>query len=192
MLVMKAWLETRWRLTAVFAYLLICLAVNYQSHNSPAANPRGMLIALGAILVYGSLTLAGSGVKSQSPAGFPEGLAGSTQFTLSLPVSRRWLFTVRTAIGMLETVALTLFVGCLILTTVLFLAAPYCAAVFFVTLLDEPLSMVFAGWTITLLLWLLHRTAPAVDMRCPHRKSQRLEDGKKHAKRCLACANWRK
>jgi uncharacterized membrane protein YgdD (TMEM256/DUF423 family) len=85
MLLMKAWLETRWRLAAACAYLLICLAINYRSHNSPAANPRGVLVALGTILACGSVTLAGSGVKSQAPIGFPEGLAGSRQFTVSLP-----------------------------------------------------------------------------------------------------------
>jgi hypothetical protein len=183
MLVMKAWLETRWRLLAAFTYLMACLAFNYQSHNAPAVN-RGLLIALGTILACGSVTLAGSGVKSQAPVGFPEGLAGSTQFTISLPVSRRKLLAVRAGFGMLETIALTLLVGCLawvlypslrasatqsdflrlLFTTILFLSVPYCAAVFFETFVPEPLSLVFAGWTITLLLWLAHHIAPAVDI----------------------------
>jgi hypothetical protein len=184
MLLMKGWLETRWRLAAAFTYLSICLAINCQSRNSPAANPGRVLVPLGIILAFGSLTFAGSGVKSQAPAGFPEGLAGSTQFTISLPVSRQRLLAVRAAIGMLEAVALAIFIGCLawglfpsvrasvtqadfvrlVLTVILFLTAPYCTAVFFVTILDEPLSMVVAGWTNMLLLWLLHRTAPAVDI----------------------------
>jgi hypothetical protein len=184
MLVMKGWLETRWRLLALFVYLLIFMAINYQSHNAPAANARSMLIGLGTLLTCGTLTLAGSGVKSQSPAGFPEGLVGSTQFTIALPVSRLRLLAVRTAIGLLETSALTMITGCLawalfpslrasatpadfarlILTALLFQAVPYGAAVLFVTFLEEPLSMVLAGWTITFLLWVAHRIGPAVDV----------------------------
>jgi hypothetical protein len=44
------------------------------------------------------------------------------------------------------------------------LTGPYCAAVFFGTFVDEPLSMMYAAWTITLLLWLAHRIAPVVDI----------------------------
>ncbi len=182
MLLMKAWLETRWRLLAAFVYLMICLAINY--HSSPAANTRGMLLALGTILALGSCTLAGSGVKSQAPVGFPEGLAGSTQFTISLPVSRRRLLAVRASFGMLETIAVTVITACLawglfpslrasvtpgdfaklVLTAILFTTGPYFASVFFGTFLDEPLSLVYAGWTITFLLWLCHRITPAIDI----------------------------
>src|ERR1700728_5060241 len=98
MLLMKAWLETRWRLLAAFTYLLICLAMNYQHHSAPGANSRGMLFSLGTILVLVSITLAGSGLKSQAPIGFPEGLVGSTQFTISLPVNRQRLLITRTAV----------------------------------------------------------------------------------------------
>jgi hypothetical protein len=80
MLLMKAWLETRWRLLAGFGYSLFFLAVN---HRNPTV--RGMVIGLGTLLTIGAMMLAGTGVKSQSPAGFPEGLAGSTQFTIALP-----------------------------------------------------------------------------------------------------------
>lgn len=184
MLVMKAWLETRWRLLALFVYLLIFMAMNYQSHNAPAANPRSMLIGLGTLLAMGTLTIAGCGVKSQSPIGFPEGLVGSTQFTIALPVSRLRLLAVRTAIGMLEMSVLTVFIGCvtwglfnslrasatpadfarLVLTALLFQTVPYGAAVLFVTFLEEPLSMVLAGWTIMFLLWVAHHIGPAVDV----------------------------
>ena len=182
MLLMKAWLETRWRLLAAFVYLFICLAINYQSRNSSSAN--GMLFALGTVLACGSLGLAGSGVKSQAPVGFPEGLAGSTQFTISLPVSRRKLLAVRTSVGMLEILVVTVITACLawglfpslrasatlgdftklVLAAILFISGPYFAAVFFATFLDEPLSLVYGGWTITFLLWVCHRTAPAVDI----------------------------
>ena len=184
MLLMKGWLETRWRLLAVCVYLLICLAINYPNRNVPTAKPPGVLSSLGLILVFFVLPLGGSGVKSQAPIGFPEGLAGSTQFTISLPVSRMRLLRVRAAIGLLEATAVTAIIGCmawslfpsvrgsmsladfvrLALTTLLFLTGPYCAQVFFTTFVDEPLSLVCAGWTYMLLLWLLHHAPPAVDV----------------------------
>jgi hypothetical protein len=182
MLVMKAWLETRWRLVAGFAFSLIWLAVNYRKVTPATAH--SMLIMLGVFLAFGTMSLAGSGVKSQSSIGFPEGLAGSTQFTISLPVSRLRLLAVRTAIGLLETLGLAAATGCLawslfpsvraiatpadfaklFLTAILFMTAAYGAHVLFTTFLDEPVSSVCAGWTLILLLWLLHRIGPAVDI----------------------------
>jgi hypothetical protein len=136
------------------------------------------------ILTFGALTLAVGGVKTQSPIGFPEGLAESTQFTLALPVSRLRLMAVRAAVGLMETSAVTVFAGCMVwslfpalrastapadfvrgvLTTLLWLTGPYCAALLFETFLPEPFSMVAGGWAFLLLLWLLHRIAPAVDI----------------------------
>jgi hypothetical protein len=184
MLVMKAWLETRWRLAFFMAICVLCLAVNYPNRNSRPAHPQGILLFLGTTLAFATLALAGSGVKSQAPIGFPEGLTGSTQFTISLPVSRLRLLAVRTGIGILETVAATLVLGSLawglfpsvraistpsdfarlLFVGVLFLAVPYCAAVFFSAFLDEPLSLVLAGWSVVLLLWLLHFIAPATNI----------------------------
>jgi hypothetical protein len=128
--------------------------------------------------------LAGSGVKSQSNIGFPEGLAGSTQFTISLPVSRMRLLGVRAAFGMLETAGAAVAIYCLtwglfpvirsnvsladfarlLVANILCLTVPYFAAVFFGTFVDEPLNMNFAGWAIVLLLWLAHHVAPSVDI----------------------------
>src|ERR1700722_19213501 len=99
MLVMKAWMETRWRLCAVLFYSMIALAFNYNSQRSATANPHELLMLLGLILATFVMPLAGSGVQSQAPIGFPEGLAGSTQFTISLPVSRLRLLAVRAMIG---------------------------------------------------------------------------------------------
>jgi hypothetical protein len=184
MLAMKAWLETRWRLSALIFYLLVALAINYKSNLSPTANPRGMMTMLWFILVSFVMPLAGSGVKSQAPVGFPEGLAGSTQFTISLPVSRLRLLAVRAVIGMLEASAVLAIIACLtwglipsvrgsiapadflriVLATLLFLTGPYCVHAFFTAFVDEPLSLMFAGWSLMLLLWLLHHAAPAVDI----------------------------
>ncbi|MGA7236704.1 MAG: hypothetical protein WBY44_13545 [Bryobacteraceae bacterium] len=81
---MKNWLETRWRLTAMLVYLILFLAVNCQR---PGVKAQSLLIVPFMILTFGTLTLAGGGVKTQSAIGFPQGLAESTQFTLALPVS---------------------------------------------------------------------------------------------------------
>ena len=185
MLVMKAWLETRWRVAGCFAYSFLVLALNYQNRHDPQpARVTGMLFPLLMVLTCAALTLAGSGVRSQAPAGFPDGLAESTEFTIALPVSRLRLLGVRAAVGLGETFAATVIVAALawilfpsvraiaapadfarlVSFTLLWLTAPYCAALFFVTLLAEPLSFMCAGWALTLLVWLLHRAPPAVDL----------------------------
>jgi hypothetical protein len=180
---MKNWLETRWRLTAMFAYLALFLAIS-RYNQQPGTKVANILVTPFMILTFGALTLAGSGVKTQSAIGFPAGLAESTQFTLALPVSRMRLMTVRLAVGLLETSGVTIFAACMawtffpalrasttpadfsraVLTTLVWLTGPYCAALLFETLLAEPFSMVIAGWAFGLLLWLLHRIAPAVDI----------------------------
>jgi hypothetical protein len=176
---MKAWLETRWRLLAGFGFAASFMALN---HRSPSL--RGMVIGLGTLVTIVSMMLAGTGVKSQAPVGFPEGLTGSTQFTISLPVSRLRLLAVRAIVGLLEAMAIELVVACalwtifpsirstilpgdfakLILVAIVFMLPAYCAVIFFTTFTDEPLSGVYAGWTLTLSLWLLHRAGPAVDV----------------------------
>jgi hypothetical protein len=183
MLLMKNWLETRWRLTAMFVYLILFLAIQYHGQQ-PGTKVSNILVTPWMILTFGALTLAGGGVKTQSPIGFPEGLAESTQFTIALPVSRLRLMAVRAAVGLMETSAVTVIASCMtwnlfpalrasttpsdfaraVLTTLLWLTGPYCAAVLFETVLAEPFSMVLAGWAFTLLLWLLHHIAPAVDI----------------------------
>jgi hypothetical protein len=184
MLIMKAWLETRWRLVAGFTWLLICLAMSYPRHNSPGMNTHGMLLSLGTVLAFVSISLAGSGVKSQAPIGFPEGLVGSTQFTIALPVKRQRLLLIRTMVGVAEMLILTAFCAVtawslfpsvraiaapadfarLLVCAAMFQAMLYCGSLLFAAFLDEPLSLVYAGWTITFLVWLAHRISPAIDM----------------------------
>jgi hypothetical protein len=176
---MKAWMETRWRLLGVAMYLLIALAI---SSLSPAST--NVLTTLWFMLTFLAISLGGSGVRSQAPLGFSEGLAGSTQFTLSLPVSRLRLLLVRAVAGMVETAAATVAVACLtwalipnlrqtaapgdfarlVITSILYLSAPYCAHVFFTTWVEEPYSMAYATFTLILLLLVGHRLAPATDI----------------------------
>jgi len=178
-LLMKAWMETRWRLLGMAMYLLIALALS--SLNPASTN---VLTTLWFMLTFLAISLGGSGVRSQAPLGFSEGLAGSTQFTLSLPVSRLRLLLVRAVAGMVETAAATAAVACLtwalipnlrqtavpgdfarlVITTILYLSAPYCAHVFFTTWVEEPYSMAYATFTLILLLLVGHRLTPATDI----------------------------
>jgi hypothetical protein len=178
-LLMKAWMETRWRLSALAVYLLIALTLNHRH-----ATGTSVLTTAWFMLTFLAISLGGSGVNSQAPLGFSEGVAGSTQFTISLPVSRLRLFAVRTAVGLAETSAVTAVTGFFVwalfpafhnfttpsdftrlaLTTILFLIAPYCAHAFFSTWSDEPFSMAYAGFTVILLLLICHRLTPGLDI----------------------------
>jgi hypothetical protein len=161
------------------------IAFNYHArYNLPTA--RLMLWLMWLVLSGYVSLLAGSGVKSQGPThiSFPEGLAGSTQYTISLPVSRAVLIVVRAGIGLIEGFAATLIIafalwqlfpsiaasmtladyGRLVLSTLVWLPLPFCASLLAQAFLVEPLSLILAGYGLTLLLWLLHKISPAVDV----------------------------
>ena len=98
---MKAWLEIRWRLAFSLALALSPLGGMYfKGVSSPesAGKAMALLALLWAVI---AVPLAGSGIKTQSPLQETKGLHGSTQFTLSLPVSRFRLPSVRAAMGLL-------------------------------------------------------------------------------------------
>jgi hypothetical protein len=178
-LLMKAWMETRWRLLGACAYPALFLFLDRQ-------NPtvHGMVTGMGTVLTICAMMFAGTGVRSQAPALFREGVAGSTQFTISLPVSRRRLLTIRAAAGLMEAAILKLITALatwalvpvirsavapadfarLVLIVLLFMSVPYSAVVFFNTLVDDPISGIYAGYSTTLVLWLLHQAGPAVDI----------------------------
>jgi hypothetical protein len=184
-LAMKGWLETRWRLIGLIGGPAILLAIKYGARHDPhTANLVLLLMWIG--LSSAMPLMAGSGVKSQAPThiSFPEGLAGSTQFTISLPVSRRLLVLVRAAIGLFEACLATVIAAVavwklfpsvstsiapadfvrLVLSTLLWLPVPYCAASLSQAFLVEPLNFFPAGYGLTLVLWLLHKISPAVDL----------------------------
>ncbi len=179
MLLMKAWMETRWRILGLAVYLLIALALNYR-------DPAGTAVLTTAwfMLTFLAILLGGSGVNSQAPMGLSEGIAGSTQFTISLAVTRLRLLAIRATVGLVETAAVTALTAVLIwalfpatrqattpvdfarlvLTTILFLTVPCCAHVFFSTCSEEPFSLAYAGGSLILLLVLCHHLNPGVDM----------------------------
>jgi hypothetical protein len=184
-LAMKGWLETRWRLIPLILWPASVIAINYQGrYSSPAA--RNVFFWMLAVLSSLTVMLAGSGVKSQAPThiSFPEGLAGSTQFTISLPVSRAWVILLRAGMGLFELYAVTLITAFTVwnlfpsistavtladfarhvVTLILWLPVPYCAAVLSQAFVVEPLSFLPAGYGLVLLLWLLHEISPTVDV----------------------------
>ncbi len=179
MLLMKGWMETRWRILGLAVCLLIALRLNYRN----AAGAR-VLTTAWFMLTFLAVLLGGSGVNSQAPLGLSEGIAGSTQFTISLPVPRLRLLAIRAAVGLVETAAVTALTAFLIwglfpaareattpadfarlvLTTILFLTAPCCAHVFFSTWSEEPFSLAYASGSLILLLLLCHHLSPGVDI----------------------------
>ena len=179
MLLTKAWMETRWRILGLAVCLLIALALNYR-------DPAGTAVLTTAwfMLTFLAISLGGSGVNSQAPMGLSEGIAGSTQFTISLPVTRLRLLAIRASVGLMETAAVTALTAVLIwtlfpttrqtttpadfarlvLTTILFLTAPCCAHVFFSTWSEEPFSLAYAGGSLILVLLLCHHLTPGMDI----------------------------
>jgi hypothetical protein len=59
--------------------------------------------------IVAAINLAGAGIRTQSPFRARAGLHGSTQYTLSLPVSRSRLLAVRAIVGFVETIGIVAF-----------------------------------------------------------------------------------
>jgi hypothetical protein len=102
MLWYKAWLETRWR----FIFTLGSIAALFLPTllGAPAERLwRSFQFGSPLLYCFAALFLAGAGVNSQTTYGATSGFHGSMLFTLSLPVSRRRLFSVRAGLGAIET-----------------------------------------------------------------------------------------
>jgi hypothetical protein len=118
MLWMKNWMETRWRFAASLAMFALIVVMSYlQFSGLPRPSPvpavqllNSTLSTFSLFFVIQSVALAGAGIKTQVPFRAAKGMHGSMHFTLSLPVSRLRLFTIRTGIGALELFA-TIFLG---------------------------------------------------------------------------------
>ena len=105
MLWMKSWLETRWRLLYGLVIPLIALSLPYlmrPAGSRPIADWRPALGVLGFFALFNAAYLAGAGIKTQSPFAAKKGVHGSLYYTLSLPVSRLRLLSVRAAAGFFE------------------------------------------------------------------------------------------
>ena len=108
---MKGWLETRWRFVLMLGFALVPLLMAAQDgiqtmdveHARPLVNLQWMFSIIAAI------QLAGAGIRTQSPFRAKAGLHGSTQYTLSMPVSRSRLLAVRAIAGFVETAVIVAF-----------------------------------------------------------------------------------
>jgi hypothetical protein len=104
----KAWLETQFRLLLAVGFLAFFLAFFYLTRASApaAANPAAGAKAVGIFalsqMVVICTWLGGAGIATQPAFQMSKGLYGSTQYTLSLPVSRFRLLAVRASLGWLE------------------------------------------------------------------------------------------
>ena len=102
----KGWLETKFKLLLMLGCMVFYLVVFYLMRANaapPGARPASVFALTAttfAVLLY--TWLAGAGINTQPSFQATKGLHGSTLFTLSLPVSRLRLLTVRATIGWLE------------------------------------------------------------------------------------------
>jgi len=108
MLGMKAWLEIRWRFLFALVPIAIALSGRYVGGLSSAEDATRMIGAIAYLWLFAAVFLAGAGIRTQSPFQPMKGLHGSTQFTLSLLVSRFRLLAVRAGVGMLGVLGIIL------------------------------------------------------------------------------------
>ena len=110
MLWKKAWLETRWRFSFMLGFALLTILMGEQGGGLHSAeNARNLMRLQWVISIVAAINLAGAGIRTQSPFRAKAGLHGSTNYTLSMPVSRFRLLAVRAVLGLLETVAVVIF-----------------------------------------------------------------------------------
>jgi hypothetical protein len=121
MLWYKGWLETRWKLLFVTAFYGAMFAIG--ASVPPPAAPPGTNVTILALSGPGSVTFVlviiacvffgGAGIVTQPSFVVTRGLHGSTQFTLSLPVSRLRLLAIRATLGWCELAGFIALVCCL-------------------------------------------------------------------------------
>lgn len=112
MLWYKAWLETRWRALFLLTIILFVVA-QIHSHSKTANATVTLLHGLEFIWIVNAMSLAGSGIRTDSPFRVLKGIQGSMYFTLSLPMSRLRLLATRAAFGLFE-IAAVIIIGCCI------------------------------------------------------------------------------
>src|SRR6516164_1805991 len=105
MLWKKGWYETRIRLLFLLAVVVAITVLTMTGDPPPAGEGLGPLIGVTTIpAMAAAFWLAGAGVKTQlGGLRRSRGLHGSMYYTLSLPVKRTRLFSVRVSLGLAET-----------------------------------------------------------------------------------------
>jgi hypothetical protein len=97
----KGWYETRIRLLFVSAVVVVIAVLAMDP--APAAGSGPLVVATTIPAMLAALLLAGGGVKTQlGGLQRSKGLHGSMYYTLSLPVTRARLFSVRVLMGLAE------------------------------------------------------------------------------------------
>lgn len=188
MLWIKGWYETRMRLLLLVAATLAMSAL--ASGSAPATaniSAQGLEAAtlIGAS-VLAAIMLAGVGIKTQSGGFRPsKGLHGSMYYTLSLPVTRSWLFGVRVSLGLAETAVIHLLACCAVwlvhpairlhaapsdmfkhgIAAFFCVAAVYSLGVLFATFLDDLYQTWASMFTVMAVIVILNRVPlpPSLD-----------------------------
>lgn len=105
MLWYRFWVENRWRLAfsvTMYALQFIMLAKSPRNTSAPL-DAKSIMAGFGYVWFLTALFSAGCGIKTQSASmSLSRGLSTSTYFTLTLPVSRFYLFATRTLYGVLQ------------------------------------------------------------------------------------------
>ena len=105
MLWTKGWLETRLILWYVVGGFALNLGAEFMNAARGGWNAGDMLSRLTLIWILAAVMLAGNGIRTPARFRASAGTHTSMYYTLSLPVSRFRLFSVRVAIGALELIA---------------------------------------------------------------------------------------
>ena len=105
MLWKKGWYETRTRLLFPLAVVVAITILTMSGSPPPPEAGLGPLVGATTIpAMFAAILLAGAGVKTQlGGLQRSKGLHGSMYYTLSLPVKRTRLFSVRVSLGLAET-----------------------------------------------------------------------------------------
>jgi hypothetical protein len=98
----KGWLETRYRLLFALGFVGLFQVLQYKNGTTPQGIFALVQFTVPVLVVMTYSLLAGAGIATQPSLVASKGIHGSTLFTLSLPVSRLRLMSVRAAIGWLE------------------------------------------------------------------------------------------
>lgn len=98
----KGWLETRYRLLFALGFVGLFQVLQYKNGTTPQGILALVQFTVPVLVVMTYSLLAGAGIATQPSLVASKGIHGSTLFTLSLPVSRLRLMSVRAAIGWLE------------------------------------------------------------------------------------------
>jgi hypothetical protein len=98
----KGWLETRYRLLFALGFVGLFQILQYKNGTTPQGISGLVQFTVPVLVVMTYSLLAGAGIATQPSLVASKGIHGSTLFTLSLPVSRLRLMSVRAAIGWLE------------------------------------------------------------------------------------------